>query len=136
MFQCGQQSTVNSVKYLYPEMSYRIIGIMYAVFNTLGPGFREKHYQKAIAKLFKDLGIKFREQVPVKIVFGSTKIGTYLLDFLIEESIIVEIKVGDNFSPHYINQVKGYLKTAGLKLGLLVYFTNKGVRYKRILNLY
>ena len=60
---------------------------------------------------------------------------TYILDFLIDNAIAVELKVGDHFFRRDIEQIFSYLKSMKLKLGLLINFTSKGVRFKRIINL-
>lgn len=123
-------------KLIYPELSYKIIGVSFEVSNEIGPDCKEKHYQRAIVKAFKREGIEFQEQVPVEMKFQEQKIGIYFLDFLVEKKMILEIKRGEHFSKNNIKQVYDYLKATDLKLGLLVNFTNKGVMFKRIVNLY
>ncbi len=120
---------------LYPELSYELIGILFEICNEIGYGHQEKHYQKAIANTFKNLGIAFKEQLPCRIVCKKEKVGMYFLDFLVEDKIVIEIKRGQYFSKDNINQVYGYLKATGLKLGIIVNFTPSGVRFKRIVNI-
>ncbi len=123
------------INLVYPELSYKVIGILFNVFNELGYGYQEKYYQKAIAIAFKDTGVIFKEQVSAPLEFRGRAIGRYYLDFLIEEKIILEIKRGDRFLRKNIEQVYGYLKKFNLKLGLLVNFTSNGLKFKRIVNL-
>lgn len=52
---------------IYPKLSYEIIGSSFEVYNSIGSGYQEKYYQKALAKEFQAKGIKFKEQLPVKI---------------------------------------------------------------------
>lgn len=120
---------------VYPELSYKLIGILFEVWNELGYGYQEKHYQKAIAKALKDVGFKFKEQVPIKIKYKSQAIGTYFLDFLIEDKIVLEIKRREYFSKGNIRQVYAYLKATGLRLGIIANFTSKGLKFKRVVNL-
>lgn len=119
---------------LYPELSYKIIGILFEIHNSLGYGYKEKYYQNAISCSFKQCKLSFKEQVPARIKFKNEIIGKIFFDFLIENKIILEIKKTDRFSKKEIEQIHGYLKTTGLKLGILAHFTKEGVRYKRILN--
>lgn len=119
---------------LYPELSYKIIGALFEVFNKLGPGYLEKYYQNAIAVSLKESGLKFKEQVYAPLIFKDIKIGKCFFDFLVEDKIVLELKVGDRFSKHDIEQIHSYLKVNDLKLGLLVNFTSQGVRFKRIIN--
>jgi len=121
---------------VYPELSYKIIGILYGVYNEVGGGFREKYYQKAISEALRLAKVSYAEQIYVPLLFKAKKIGFYYLDFLIENKIILEIKAGELFNRRNIKQVISYLKGAKLKLGILANFTKSGVCYKRILNLY
>ena len=120
---------------LYPELSYKLIGILFEVFNEIGYGYQEKHYQKAIANTLKNVDVAFKEQLPCQIVCRKEVVGRYFLDFLVEDKIVIEIKRGRYFSKDNINQVYGYLKATGLKLGIIVNFTPNGVRFKRIVNI-
>jgi len=122
-------------KVIYPELSYKIIGIIFEVYNDLGYGYQEKYYQRAITKLFRRIDIEFREQVRIPLKFQNDKIGNYFLDFLIENKIVLEIKRGNRFSKRDIQQIYAYLKASRLKLGILINFTSKGVKFKRILNI-
>ncbi len=121
---------------IYPDLSYKIIGSLFEVFNELGYSYRETYYQRAIAKLFGKLGIKFQEQVNFPIKFKQEIIGRGICDFLIENKIILEIKRGDRFSIQDIQQLFGYLKARSLKLGILARFSSRGLKFKRILNLH
>ena len=120
---------------VYPELSYKIIGILFEVYNSLGYGYKEKYYQKAIAPCLRECKLAFEEQVPAKIRFRNSIIGKVFLDFLIENKIILEIKKTDRFSKKEISQVYGYLKATNLKLGILAHFTKDGIKYRRILNI-
>lgn len=120
---------------LYPELSYKIIGILYEVYNELGYGYQEKYYEKAIAKLLEQEGLNYKEQLHVPLKFKNEKIGDYFLDFLIEDKIVVELKKGDKFSKKNIDQVYEYLKVKNLKLGIIAQFTSTTLKFKRIVNI-
>ena len=121
-------------KIIYPELSYQIIGILFEVYNYLGPGLSEKYYQKAIAVELHRCGLSFKEQVYSPLKFKEENIGHQFLDFLIENKIILEIKKGDRFSKRNIEQVLNYLKTTRLKLGIIANFGSKELKFKRIIN--
>src|SRR3972149_10271300 len=120
---------------VYPELSYQLIGIMFDVYNELGGGLKEKHYEKAVKKLFDERSIHYSEQLMVPIIFKSEQIGKNFLDFLVERKIVIELKTGERFKKENINQIYNYLKSSNLKLGILVNFRDKDVRFKRILNI-
>jgi GxxExxY protein len=120
-------------KLIYGELSYKVIGILYKVFNILGPGLQEKYYQKAIAKVFQKEGIPFLEQIKINLDLNGIKIGRYYIDFVIDHKIVLEIKVKNFFPIKDIKQVLGYLKKSGIKVGLLIAFTTEGLKIKRVL---
>lgn len=121
---------------IYPDLSYKIIGILFDVHNSLGGGLQEKVYYNAIKVAFEEVEIGCKEQVMVPLMYKGKKIGSYFLDFLIEDKIVLEIKTGDRFKRTNIEQTYAYLKSTGLKLGMLANFSKTGLKYKRIVNLY
>jgi GxxExxY protein len=121
---------------VYPELSYQIVGALFDVSNELGSGHLEKIYQRAVAEALRKRGISFVEQVPFDIVFQETKVGVYILDFLIEGKIVLEIKQGDRFRRTNMDQVNAYLRLTGCKLALLANFTSDGVKSRRLVNLH
>ena len=120
---------------VYADECYEIMGLVFEVYNKLGYGHKELFYQKALAKEFESGNILFEEQLRVNVAYKGENLGVYILDFLLLDKIVVEIKKNEHFSIHDIRQIYSYLKATGLKLGLLIHFTSKGVRYKRIVNL-
>lgn len=120
---------------VYADECYRIMGMIFDVFSSCGFGHKEKFYQKAIAEIFRQNRINFKEQVRAKVIFRGKEIGYYFLDFIVFGKIAIELKQKNFFARKDILQLYSYLKAAGLKLGILVYFTQAGVRYKRIVNL-
>lgn len=125
----------NKNKVIYPDLSYKIVGILYDVYNEVGSGHKEKYYQNAISHALKEKNINFREQVYCPLFYKDKKIGKYYFDFLIEEKIILEIKIGSSFKKQNLNQVISYLKVKKLKLGIIANFTRSEVKYYRVLNI-
>jgi GxxExxY protein len=121
-------------KIIHKGLSYRIIGLLFDVYNDLGYGYKEKHYERAIEKCFKENGLVFTNQAPYKVSVKGEVIGRQYIDFIVENKIVVEIKRGNYFSKNNIKQVKCYLKVTGLKLGIIVNFTSNGVKFFRVLN--
>ena len=125
----------NKSKLIYPKLSYSVVGILFNVYNELGGGYQEKYYQRAIAKRFKRENIKFQEQVVFSLEFDKEKIGRYFLDFLLENKIILEIKITPRFYIRDIRQILAYLKRTNLQLGILSSFTRNGLIFKRVINI-
>ncbi len=121
---------------IYPELSYQLIGILFEVHKRLGNRYQEKYYQRAVKAMLKKLGLKFKEQLPVNIVFDGKVIGKYFLDFLIENKIILELKTVPILRQQDYKQVKAYLKATRLELGIIANFSSKSLEFKRVLNIY
>lgn len=120
---------------LYPELSYKIVGVLYSVHNVMGSGFLERYYQKGIASELRKNQINFKEQVKVDLVLNGEVIASGVVDFIIEDKIILEIKQGNSFLKTNIDQLNSYLKMSKLQLGILVNFTSRGLLFKRIVNI-
>ena len=121
-------------KIIYPELSYKIIGVAFKVFNSLQYGHQEKYYQRALEIELKKEGIKYEKEKEVALNYNGSKIGKYYLDFLIEDKIVVELKVLSTYRYKNIRQVLEYLKETNKKLAILIYFTQEGIKYRRVIN--
>ena len=134
----NQQPLVKNIRedLIYPELSYKIMGCAFEVFNELGYGYAEKEYQKALAISFKKQKIAFKEQVYFPVTFQGELLKKGFCDFVIEEKIIIELKKNEQFSRLHIEKVNQYLKSSKLKLALLINFAPTKVISKRLLNLY
>ena len=116
------------------ELSYKIIGCVYDMFNEVGFGYQEKHYQLILAEIFKNNNISSKKELFGKIIYNDVTVGKYYLDFLVDNKIVVELKVANNFYTRFRSQVLTYLKANNLKLGILVLITKDGIKYERLLN--
>ncbi|MEO6302035.1 MAG: GxxExxY protein [Bacteroidia bacterium] len=120
---------------VYPELSYKIVGCAFEVFNELGFGHAEKYYQKAMAIGLKNVGLNFKEQFYAPLKFQGELVGKLYLDFLVEDKVIIELKKSDHFSKSNIDQVNQYLLSSKLQLALLINFSAKGIISKRLVNI-
>ena len=82
---------------VYPKLSYKIVGILYKVYNALGGGYQEKVYQAAVKREFIKNKIGFIEQVSVDLIYDKDKIARYRLDFIVEHKIVLELKIAPPF---------------------------------------
>ncbi len=120
---------------IYPELSYQIVGAAFDVFNGIGFGMPEKVYQKAFAESLKKRNLTFEREKYVMITYEDKPLIKAFLDFVIDNKIIVEMKVKPQLGYVHIKQVMEYLKSTKLKLAILVYVTRDGIKYRRIVNL-
>lgn len=116
------------------ELSYKIVGILFSVHNELGNRYQEKYYQRAIEEALKENKLKFKKELMVDLKYNNKKIGKFFLDFLIESSVVLEIKTVDQFNPRDFKQVLAYLIANNIQLGILANFRSNRLTYKRILN--
>jgi GxxExxY protein len=118
----------------YQEITYKIIGAAMRVHTRLGPGLREKHYQRALTAEMTEAGLLVSEEYPFDIYDGTQWIGLLRLDQLVETCVIVETKAFPHLlTNEEIAQVICYLAASGLKVGLLFNFGRRRLEYKRIL---
>lgn len=125
---------VDKEKVLYPELSYEIVGSAFNVFNKSGFGMSEKFYQRAFAYELESRKIVYDKERMIDLKYEDKPIGKYFLDFLVDDKIVVELKVRPRLGYTHISQVMSYLKSAGYKLAIIIYFTNDGVKYRRVIN--
>lgn len=119
-------------KYLYAEITERIIGAVFAVHNALGKGLSEKTYENALALKLRELGLDNEQQKDLPIFFQNKRVGTQRVDILVEEKIIVETKTVRSISQDHVTQVLGYLKNTHYQLALLINFGER-VEIKRLI---
>lgn len=116
---------------LYEDLTYKVRGAIFKVYNTLGFGHRESVYQKALATELATQRIPFREQPKLNIIYNNVKVGTYTPDFTVSDKIIIEIKSVEFLPKQAEKQLIYYLKGTNYKLGLLVNFGTSELVIKR-----
>jgi len=121
-------------KLVYPDLSYKIVGILFKVHNELGNKYQEKYYQRAIEVELKNQNIKYSKEIPVDLKYEKEKIGKYFLDFLIDDKVILEIKAIPRLRPRDFKQVLAYLKAMDFKLGIIANFRPERLTFHRVLN--
>ena len=114
------------------EITASIIGAAFEVPNTLGHGFFEIIYRKALVYELGMRGLSAREEVPLDVNYKEVRLGTYYCDLLVEKSIVVELKAIDRLNSTHVGQLLNYLKAGGLKVGLLLNFGRPRLEYKRV----
>ncbi|TDO95459.1 GxxExxY protein [Flavobacterium sp. 245] len=117
---------------LHKEISKPILKIFYDVYNELGYGFLEKVYQNAMYFELKAQGYKVEAQKQIKVYFKNQLVGEFYADLLIEDTIIVELKVCEYLISSHIAQLMNYLKSTQIQVGLLLNF-GETPEFKRII---
>jgi len=106
----------------HKELTDKIIGAFYKVYNTLGYGFLEKVYLNSMMIEFKKAGIQAFSQQPITILYENEIVGEYYPDIIIEKKVILELKAAQCLSPEHEAQLLNYLKAATMEVGLLLNF--------------
>ena len=109
----------------YTELTEKIIGIFYKVYNNLGYGFLEKVYENAMMLEFNNENIPAVSQYAIKVVYQDEIVGEYFADILVDEKVIVEIKAAKNLGLDNEAQLLNYLKATKKEVGLLLNFDPK-----------
>jgi GxxExxY protein len=105
------------------EVSYKVIGAAMRVHSALGSGLLESAYDTALCLEFSRIGLHFVHQVRLPVVYEGVRLArAYCIDFVIEESVVVEIKAVQTILPIHKAQLLTYLRLTGRKLGLLLNF--------------
>ena len=110
------------------ELSYKIRGSIFKVYNGLGPGLLETIYEQVLAYELNLLGLKIRTQVALPFQYATISFDSgFRLDILVEEKVIIELKSVETLHEVHHKQILTYLKLTGLKLGILVNFNSANI---------
>ncbi len=113
---------------IYPELSYKVVGLCFSVHNELGSYQREKQYGDAIEKCLQEAKIPYKRELSI----GNTG---NIIDFLIENKIIVELKAKRIFTKEDYYQTQRYLQESKIRLALLINFRSKYLKPVRVVRI-
>jgi len=120
-------------KILYPELSYKLVGLLFSVHNDLGCFRNEKQYSDAIERGLKSLKVPYMREFHLPQSFEGENKNRNIVDFVVDDKIILEVKTKTAIVKEDYLQVKRYLVSSSFKLGILVNFRRKYLTPKRIL---
>ncbi len=106
----------------HSELTDRIIGIFYDVYNELGHGFLESTYAEALVVALAESGLSAAREVPVPVWFRGRKVGQYYADLIVEGVILLELKAARTLEPAHEAQLLHYLRATEVEVGLLLNF--------------
>ena len=110
------------------DISFKIRGCIFKVFNTLGPGLLESVYEAALAYELQELNLRVETQVPIPVFYNHIRLDLgFRADIIVEKKVLIEIKSIENIAEVHHKQVLTYLKLTGIKLGLLVNFNSEEI---------
>ena len=119
-------------KLKYAELTEKIIGIYYDVYNEVGPGFLESVYSNCMQIALKEAGLKVEREVPIPVWFHGQDVGQFRADLLVESVILLELKAVQALGPSHEAQVINYLKATELEVCLLLNFGAPRPQFRRV----
>ena len=118
-------------KFLYKELTYKVIGVLMNVHTILGPGFPEKIYHRAVIEELKKMKIKFASEKEIEILYDGKLIGKFILDLIVDDKIVLELKAVNETLNLFKAQLISYLKASPYKIGILANFGTDKLQYFR-----
>lgn len=117
---------------LHAELSHSIVGAAMKVLNTLKPGLDEKAYENAMAIELRKRGLRAEQQKRFNVYYEGELVDTLVPDLIVNDQVVVDPKVTEDFTPTHLAQMTGYLAVTGLRLALLFNFKHVDLRWKRV----
>jgi GxxExxY protein len=117
---------------LHEEVTSKIIGSFFTVYNTLGHGFLEKVYENALVLELRRAGLFAEQQKKIEVFYGEERVGEYYADIVVEGDVILELKAAECLAPEHEAQLINYLKGTNIEVGLLLNFGPKPQFMRRI----
>lgn len=108
--------------YKHSDITEKIIGAFFKVYNTLGYGFLEKVYENAMMEELTKNGIKVVAQHPIKVYYEGKEVGCYFADLLVDDKVMIELKAVESIADQHEAQLLNYLKATNIEVGLLLNF--------------
>ena len=117
------------------ELTHKIIGSAMKVHSTLGNGFQEVIYQRAMVIEMGKQGLSFLREMEMEIFYDEIRIGIRRVDFFVEDRIMLELKAVIKLEDVHLAQAMNYCQAYNLPIGLLINFGSRSLEFKRVYNL-
>lgn len=125
---------MNFMYMLHEELTRKIIGCAMKVHSSLGSGFQEVVYQRALAVELEKASIEYVREFEMDIYYDDQKIGTRRVDFFVENKVMIEIKAVVHLEDVHLAQAINYLESYHLSIGLLINFGSRSLEFRRVHN--
>jgi len=116
----------------HKEITHKIIGVFYDVYNELGHGFLESVYQRSLGLALESAGVRIHSPVKIPVWFRGKCVGQFEGDMLVEEAVLLELKVARCLERAHPAQLLNYLRATNIEVGILLNFGLKP-EFKRLL---
>ncbi|MFH1772298.1 MAG: GxxExxY protein [Candidatus Omnitrophota bacterium] len=115
----------------HKDLTEKIIGCAYKVYNSIGYGFLESVYEKSLLIELEKKGLKAESQQPIKVYYEGKIVGDFKADIIVEDLVIIEIKSVRKLIKEFEVQLVNYLTATHKPVGLLINFAESKVEIKR-----
>jgi GxxExxY protein len=116
----------------HEALTERIIGCIVKVHRTLGPGFVEAIYRRALVIELRRGGLQVQAEKEVAVFYEGEHVGTHRLDLVVDDAVVLELKAVPELAAAHYEQLRSYLRASGLEVGLLVNFGRERSDFRRI----
>jgi len=124
---------MNTDEHRSPDLlTERVLGAVFEVANSLGAGFLEKVYERALLHEIRLRGIRAVSQASFPVLYKGQCIGEYFADILVENTVVIELKCVERLGNEHMAQCLNYLRASGMEVCLLINFQKPTVEWKRI----
>lgn len=113
------------------DLTEKIIGCAFRVYNTMGSGFLESVYHKSLNIELQKSGLAPEVQKPIKVYYDQQLVGEFIADIIVNESVVVELKAIQKLNKVHEVQLVNYLRATGVPVGLLINFGEEKIEIKR-----
>jgi len=121
----------NEKRLKHLELTEKIIGVFYEVYNELGMGFLESVYENALAIALVEAGVSVTQQAPILVYYHGKLVGDFRCDLLVQNKVILELKAVREIAAEHVAQTLNYLKATDVEVALLLNFGEKPA-FKRL----
>lgn len=115
----------------HKDLTEKIIGCAYHVYNTMGSGFLESVYRNCLCISLRNAGFKVEAEVPIDVYFEGQPVGQFFADIIVDGLVILELKAIRMLVPAHEVQLVNYLQATGKPVGLLINFGEEKVEIRR-----
>ncbi len=120
----------------HTDLTRKVIGAFFKVYNTLGYGFSEKVYENALVLELKKLELDVKQQWKIQVYYDGIEVGDYFADVLVDDVVILELKAVRQLLPEHEAQLLNYLKATSVEVGLLLNFGPKAETKRKVYDNY
>ena len=118
----------------HADLTRKVIGAFYQVYNTLSYGFSEKVYENSMVLELQSAGLKPVQQQPIVVYYNGVEVGQYIADIIVNDTVLLELKATRQLTSDHEAQLLNYLKATKMEVGLLLNFGPKAEVKRKILD--